>query len=521
MRYLIYTRVSPRGSDWTGETSCQSQDANCRADLMRRDPAATFDAAPPEEFKTGRNNARPVLRSIISELDTGRAQWDALAVWDIDRLTRSQEGYVDILKALNRAGKGLVIVRQNLDLASPMGRMVMGIMVNISEYFCQQNADKTKDKMRWMAEHGAYVVGSTPRGYLRTPNGGLKPDPAEAPRVTELFQRYARGDGITRIREWWGIPKATMLRMLRAQVYIGKVPFEGKYYDGKHDSLVTPDLWEAVQSRLPSGRSSPRPATCAYDYLLSGMVRCTCGRAMSPCSQRKGKNLWPYYRCQDSLCPDRREYIRADQLEASIARQMADLWRQPGVIEAATQSARIRLADGQPGAVAELAAKQAELVPLEEQTASIVKNLSAGLLSPAAARLANHAAEDLAQKADTLRSEIEGLRAVVDREIAERLAVDQMGSYFSKMATAVENGAGDRVELRRVIRAFVLSVNRQPDGGFRARYPVLPETVSTSAHDWHPSRLFVEVPVLLLPVVEGLGLAKLGPAGVDGGAGGL
>ena len=60
MHYLIYTRVSPRGSDWTGETSCQSQDSNCRADLLRRDPGATFDAAPPEEFKTGRNNARPV-----------------------------------------------------------------------------------------------------------------------------------------------------------------------------------------------------------------------------------------------------------------------------------------------------------------------------------------------------------------------------------------------------------------------------------------------------------------------------
>jgi hypothetical protein len=185
-------------------------------------------------------------------------------------------------------------------------------------------------------------------------------------------------------------------------------------------------------------------------------------------------------------------------LEAAIAHQMADLWRQPGVIEAATQAARIRMAVGQPGAVADLAVKQAALAPLEEQTASIVRNLSAGLLSPAAARLANSAAEDLAQKADALRAEIEALRVTVDREAAERLAIDQMSSYFAKMATAVEDGAGDRADLRRVIRAFVLSVNRQPDGGFRARYPVLPGTGSTNAPEWHPSRLFVEVPVDLI-----------------------
>ena len=498
MLYLIYARVSPRGSDYdkSQETSCAVQDEQTKAHILRLDPQAKFIApSVKDEFKSGGNNRRDGLRSILHDVASGKAEWDALGCWDIDRLSGSQEGFGEITSVLNRGGKGLIVARQNLDFATLHGRMLMGIMVVIKEYFNGLGAEKTKDKMRWMAQHGRYVVGRIPRGYLLQ-DRMLVPDEAMAPKVVELFRRYAAGETVTEIRRGhWNLPQNSILKMLRCQVYTGKVPFAGEWFPGTHPAIVPDDLWKAVQSRLPTGRSSPRPSACAYDYLLSGMVRCSCGRAMSPATQRKGGHTWPYYRCQDAMCPNRGEYVRADQLEAAIAHQMADLWSQPGVIEAATQAARIRLAVGQPGAAADLAAKEAALAPLEEQTASIVRNLSAGLLSPAAARLANHAAEDLAQKADALRAEIDGLRAVVDRETAERLAIDQMAGYFTKMATAVANGAGDRAELRRVIRAFVLSVNRQPDGGFRSRYPILPGTGSTSGPDWHPSRLFVEVPV--------------------------
>ena len=92
MTYLIYTRVSPRGSDWQGETSCEAQEAEVRAHLVRIDPTARFVRTLSDEFRTGRNNHRPALQSALREAATGNAKWDALVVLDVDRISRSMEG---------------------------------------------------------------------------------------------------------------------------------------------------------------------------------------------------------------------------------------------------------------------------------------------------------------------------------------------------------------------------------------------------------------------------------------------
>lgn len=74
MRYQIYARVSERGSDWEGETSCAAQIAACREHLSRTDPKAEFAESRIAEFASGRTNDRPSLNAIIEEAWSGRAQ---------------------------------------------------------------------------------------------------------------------------------------------------------------------------------------------------------------------------------------------------------------------------------------------------------------------------------------------------------------------------------------------------------------------------------------------------------------
>ncbi len=123
----------------------------------------------------------------------------------------------------------------------------------------------------------------------------------------------------TDLRRVYKIPTNTIFKMPRAPVYTGKIAFAGQVFDGKHEAIIDADLWDAVQDRIPHARTAPRPNACAYDYLLTGLVRCACGRAMTPTTISKANGqAYPYYRCTDSaVCPNR-DYVKADELEAAV-----------------------------------------------------------------------------------------------------------------------------------------------------------------------------------------------------------
>lgn len=504
MTYLVYSRISPRGSDYdkAQETSCAVQDEQTRAHVLRLDPSAKFAPSVRDEFASGGNNRRDGLRSILSDVSEGRATWDTLAVWDIDRLSGSQEGFSEITSVLNKGGKGLVVARQNLDFATLHGRMLMGIMVVIKEYFNGMGAEKTRDKMKWMAEHGRYVVGWIPTGYIGrkadkaagTP-AGLVIDPVKGPMVQELFKRYAAGEGPAAIRKWWPLPHQTILRILRSQVYIGKVPWDGQWFQGKHEPLVSPELFAAVQARIPVSNYSPRPSLHAYDYMLVGLVRCSCGKSMTAMTRRRGGATYPYYRCPDSNCQHRSDYVRADDLEGAITKQMSDLWRNPKLLKKATEAMRSAMASSSSETTKALTVKKAELEKVVAAIAEIKKNLTAPALGPSAARLLSEAADDAVARRDALTPEINALEAKASVEQQGLLAMDTVERQFRRMSAAVAEGDDNPAIVRRALRAWVNCVIRKPDGAFEAKYNFI-EGVPTTARNWHPSQCVVGIPVL-------------------------
>jgi hypothetical protein len=49
--------------------------------------------------------------------------------------------------------------------------------------------------------------------------------------------------------------------MLCHVAYIGRIPWNGETHEGKHEAIVSQELWEAVQERLETGQRGPRQAT--------------------------------------------------------------------------------------------------------------------------------------------------------------------------------------------------------------------------------------------------------------------
>ena len=99
-----------------------------------------------------------------------------------------------------------------------------------------------------------------PLGYLNDRKAKtIVIDPKKAPLVKKMFEVYASGDytlaqlqetinamGLTGVRGA-KISKSSYQRMLQNPVYYGIIRFNGQFYEGIHEPLITKKLFGQVQ----------------------------------------------------------------------------------------------------------------------------------------------------------------------------------------------------------------------------------------------------------------------------------
>lgn len=112
MKYLIYARVSPRGSDYEGETSIQMQIDMCRRYVENAGDEVIEVIS--DEFYSGKTLARPGMNRILADLRNGTANWDAICFYKMSRLSRNQRDSVNFLAELADHGKGFLSVTENM-----------------------------------------------------------------------------------------------------------------------------------------------------------------------------------------------------------------------------------------------------------------------------------------------------------------------------------------------------------------------------------------------------------------------
>ncbi len=89
---------------------------------------------------------------------------------------------------------------------------------------------------------------------------------------------------------------ASVRGILHNPFYTGKITHREKMLPGLHEALISPDVFEMVQTTLSrnSGRSETLQVRPERHYLLKGIVRCAyCGMPMWAQTYKSGK---PFYR---------------------------------------------------------------------------------------------------------------------------------------------------------------------------------------------------------------------------------
>jgi len=170
--------------------------------------------------------------------------------------------------------------------------------------------------MMSIAEAGLWPAGNPPFGYCR---GGRKDnklyvDQEKSPIVRDIFESYAGETplwSILRRHAKW-LSKPRIIAMLRSPVYVGLISYGGKVFPGQHEPIISKDLFDRVQRKLPQQKSGSRPKAQKYPFLLTGLVYCTCGHRMTPATAKSGQ--YAYYRCVDDVhCRRRVSAPKAEQ----------------------------------------------------------------------------------------------------------------------------------------------------------------------------------------------------------------
>lgn len=101
--------------------------------------------------KAGSN--RPLYAALLGRLTDG----DRLVVWKVDRLGRSTLDALQTAKELDARGVHIVITTLGIDLKTPAGRLVFGMMAQIAEFERELIRDRVRAGMADAKTRGVHT----------------------------------------------------------------------------------------------------------------------------------------------------------------------------------------------------------------------------------------------------------------------------------------------------------------------------------------------------------------------------
>jgi site-specific DNA recombinase len=292
---------------------------------------------------TGDSLVRPALDLLRQEAKDGL--WSTLLIYDPDRLARRYSYQELVMDELKEAGIEIIFVTVSTP-KNPEDKIVYGVRGLFAEY----ERVKIKERFRLgklrKVKQGSILNSEALYGYTRIPrkddvNGYYIVNQEEAEVVRMIFSWVAH-EGLTmrkvivRLLEYGIMPRkskrgvwntSTLTHMLRNRGYIGEAKWnssvaivpknplkrerykrvlktskrmlpESEWIIIKIPALIDVDLFEKVQLRLLENFALSTRNT-KNEYLLSGKIKCTCGKSRGGEGPKGGQHL--YYRCTDRV----------------------------------------------------------------------------------------------------------------------------------------------------------------------------------------------------------------------------
>jgi site-specific DNA recombinase len=342
-RAVLYLRVSSRGQL---ETDYDDDGLSIAAQRERcAQKAAEYSAAVVDEYieraESAKTDHRPELNLMLRRIKEQR-DVDYIILWKVDRFARNRRDDANMLFEIELAGARLISATENID-QSPAGRLMHGMLASFAEYYSRNLANEVLKGMTEKAKRGG-TPGRAPLGYLNTreqlPQGGevrtVTIDPERGPMINWAFETYATGlyslsdmallleaRGLcSRGNRRYGPQPLNLARVhetLSNPYYAGTVSYRDKQYPGRHEPLISQELFDRAQAVLQAHRLAGERDR-KHQHYLKGTIRCgTCGSGLTYSRNKGNGGIYEYFVCprnQRRECPQ--GYQPVDLVEAAI-----------------------------------------------------------------------------------------------------------------------------------------------------------------------------------------------------------
>ncbi len=251
----------------------------------------------------------------------------------VDRLTRSLRDAVLINEWLNEDSERQVhFVKENciLDKNSKSNeKFIWNIKVSTSQYYIDNLSEEVKKGLKEKAEQGWYPS-SHKRGYKTVGEAKHKtwvidtsPE-SEALFIKKAFELYANNNYSPKqirtvmFNEGWKqkngkpVPISTIYFTLNDIFYCGKFIWRKKIFKGKHEPIISEELFERVSKKLKMKNHSKYNK---HDHLFRGIIFCEeCGCSITAEIQ-KGHT---YYHCTHHRDCSQKKHTREETIDEQI-----------------------------------------------------------------------------------------------------------------------------------------------------------------------------------------------------------
>src|SRR6202158_6032134 len=396
LRCGIYTRKSTEeGLDQAFNTlDAQREAAESFINSQRQEGWTALPHKYDDGGYTGANMDRPALKRLLADVQSGTV--NCVVVYKVDRLSRSLLDFARIMEILDKHGATFVSATQQFNTPSSMGRLTLNVLLSFAQFEREMISERTRDKMSAARRKGKWVGGNPVIGYDVAPQGGsLLVNQEEAQRVREIFALYLELGSLIpvveeldrrgwRMKSWTTregrqaggkpIPKNSLYNLLTHLIYVGKVEYGGRVYEGEHDRIIDDETWNRVQSALNrNGRRGGRNIGNKYAALLKGLVRCgTCDVGMVHTYVNKKDKLYRYYVCvkahQRGWAQCETRSVSAPALENAVLEQLRGIGSNPAMLREVLR----QIADYQQR---DLAQVESEKTDIEKELRSIAQEM--------------------------------------------------------------------------------------------------------------------------------------------------
>lgn len=257
---------------------------------------------------TGTNLNRSALKRLIRNIEEGKIQM--VIVYKLDRLGRKQLDVLHLLEEVfEKNNVTFKSATEPFDTSTPLGKAILGILAVFAQLERDMIIERTTAGRRQRVSQGLWYGGPIPFGYTWNKEAQqLEINPEEARIVQEIYRQYLQGKSRSAIADW--AASRTKARVfdhniirdiLRRPIYIGKLVNNGTLVEGRHEAIIDPDTWYAVQ-REWDRRSEGLPPV--GEYLLTGLLECgVCGSPVVHVrrKQKRGEReyLYEFYACKN------------------------------------------------------------------------------------------------------------------------------------------------------------------------------------------------------------------------------